>query len=82
MRPRNFYVSWHSLSNAHTYRLLVFKELAFRHLLLQSQLSAKSVIMTGFLNPCQLITYLVFFCCLLWCPAFDVGACKQRSLQL
>jgi len=56
MRPRDFDISWHSPSNAHTYRLLVFKELALRHYLsvvavscVVLQLSAERAILTCFI---------------------------------
>jgi|JI91814CRNA_FD_contig_123_10279_length_805_multi_8_in_1_out_0_1 hypothetical protein len=52
--------SWHSPSNAHTYRLLVFKELAFRRSLISFPFSAKKAILTCFSKPCQTLNFLIF----------------------
>ena len=54
MRPRVFRDSRHSPSNAHTYRLLVFKERALRRLKnLPKQQSAKTTILARFAEACQ-----------------------------
>jgi hypothetical protein len=50
-------VVWHSPSNAHAYRLYVVKELAFQR---RCFYSAKTAILTCFINHCQLLGLLLF----------------------
>jgi hypothetical protein len=72
--PRSLSTSWHSPSNAHAYRLLIFKERCGfrRNSLIRRQ--QRGEIMTVFLKPCQ---HLFFF-------AFRVApfaAAGQRSAE-
>jgi len=63
IRPRNYipkdFVSWHSPSNAHAYRLLIFKELRGLRCVAES-LSAEKGDFDLFSKPCQAVSHCRF----------------------